>query len=82
MTQGLSEQIVHEIPICKITRANGGVAQVKEHLLWKHEALSTNPSSTENKQKTKMSDHHPGQAGWLKPVILATWEVEIRRISV
>jgi hypothetical protein len=37
-------KIVHETPISKITRAKwtGGVAQVVEHLLCKHEAVSPN----------------------------------------
>jgi hypothetical protein len=35
------------IPISKITKAKGagGVAQVVDCLLWKHEGLSSNPST-------------------------------------
>jgi hypothetical protein len=40
-------------PSPKITRAKwtGGVTQVVEHLLCKHEALSSNPSPTERKKR-------------------------------
>jgi hypothetical protein len=39
-------KIVHETPISRITRTKwtGRVTQVVEHLLWKNDALSSNPS--------------------------------------
>jgi hypothetical protein len=47
MVQGQPGQIVHET-ISKTTRAKwiGGVTPAVEHLLCKHKALSSNPSST------------------------------------
>jgi hypothetical protein len=47
---GQPMQRVHEA-ISQITRAKqtGGVAQVLEHLLCKHEALSSKPNPTKNK---------------------------------
>jgi hypothetical protein len=50
MIQGQLGQIVHEIPISKITRAKwtGGVAQAVERLLCKCKALSSNPGPTKN----------------------------------
>jgi hypothetical protein len=43
---GKPRQIVQWDPISKVTRAKwtGGVAQVLEFLLWRHEALSSNSS--------------------------------------
>jgi hypothetical protein len=49
MVQGQTRQIVHKDPISKITELE--VAQVVECLLCKDEALSSNSSPTENKQK-------------------------------
>jgi hypothetical protein len=48
-------QIALETPFSKITRAKwtGGVAQAIEHLLFKHEALSSNSSPTLKKKKKK-----------------------------
>jgi hypothetical protein len=43
----------------------------------KVKALSSNPSTAEKKKKPKLS-----QAWWLMSVISATWEVELRKISV
>jgi hypothetical protein len=44
-------QIDHEIPVSKIIRKiwAGGVIEVVESLLYKHETMSSNPSPTENK---------------------------------
>jgi hypothetical protein len=49
MVQGQPEQIIPFIS--KITRAKwtGGVAQAVEHLLYKHEALSSKPSPIKKK---------------------------------
>jgi hypothetical protein len=46
----------HEAPIAKITRAkwNGGVVQAAEHLLCKHEALSSNPNPTKKGAPTNI----------------------------
>jgi hypothetical protein len=54
--QGQTRQIVQETPISKITREKwtGGVVKVVECLLCKHEALSSNPSSTK-KKKVKLN---------------------------
>jgi hypothetical protein len=58
--QGQPRQIVCETPIFKITRAKwaGGMCQAVEHLFWKHEALSSNPSPAPHPplQKIKISD--------------------------
>jgi hypothetical protein len=53
MVQGQPEQIVHETPICKITKTKwtGGVAQAGEHLLCKHEALISNSSPREGERE-------------------------------
>jgi hypothetical protein len=48
------------------------MAQAVECLLCKCEALSSNPNPTKKKKKT--AEHW-----WLKPVILAAHEAEIRR---
>jgi hypothetical protein len=49
MVQGQPGQILQETPISKITRAKwtGGVAQVVECLLCKHEALRSTPPQNE-----------------------------------
>jgi hypothetical protein len=51
--QGQPGQTVLETPTCRITRAKvtGDVAQAVEHLLCRHEALSSNPSPTKKKNK-------------------------------
>jgi hypothetical protein len=53
---GQHRQIVRETPISKITRTKwtGGVVQVVEHLLCKHEALSSN-SSPQNKKEIRLT---------------------------
>jgi hypothetical protein len=43
-------QIVHKTPISKVTR------QAVEHLLCKHEALSSNASPTKGKKKEQLLD--------------------------
>jgi hypothetical protein len=50
------------------------MVQVVEHLPSKHKSPSSNSST--NKQKEE------ARHGWLTPVILATWEAEIRRLVV
>jgi hypothetical protein len=50
---GQPKQIVPRDPVSKIIKAKwtGGVAQVLEHLLCKHKALSLNPSPIKKKKK-------------------------------
>jgi hypothetical protein len=51
--QGQPGQTIHKTSISKITSTKwtGGMAEVIEHLLCNHEALSSNPSTTKKKQK-------------------------------
>jgi hypothetical protein len=70
-----SETLSQKYPTLK--RADG-VAQLVECLLGKCEALSSNPSATKQKEE----DVHSTRRQWLMPVILATWETEISRITV
>jgi hypothetical protein len=51
---GKAGQIVRETPISKITRAKRtrGMAQVIEYLLYKYEALSSNPSPSKKKEES------------------------------
>jgi hypothetical protein len=48
-------------PISKISRAKwtGGIDQVVEFLLWKCEALSSNPSPTKKKNNQKQNQKQP-----------------------
>jgi hypothetical protein len=48
VVQGQSGQLVHETPSTKQPeqKRTGGVTKAVEHLLCKHEALSSNPSPT------------------------------------
>jgi hypothetical protein len=53
--RGQPGQIVHKTPSPKVTRAKwtGDLAQVVEHLLCKHKALSLNTKPTKKKKKKK-----------------------------
>jgi hypothetical protein len=59
------------------------VTQVVEHLPSKLEALSSNPSAAKKKKCcTYVKNIHLTGSQWLTSVILATQEVEIKRIVV
>jgi hypothetical protein len=65
----------------------GGVAQAVERLLCKHEALSSLYTLVSFPSLKKVTKHlinnlKEARRQWLTPVILATWEAEIRRIMV
>jgi hypothetical protein len=63
------------------------VAQAVERLLCKHEALSSLYTLVSFPSLKKVTKHlinnlKEARRQWLTPVILATWEAEIRRIMV
>jgi hypothetical protein len=71
LVTGQPRQMVHETPICRITRAKwtGGVTQVVLCLLCKCEALSSNSSPTKNKPtkiktQVRISIYHIAESTW------------------